>query len=221
MDKERGYFIVFEGIDKCGKSTQLQMCAEALKKLGYSDIVITGEPTDAYNGPIGMLIREVLRHKMRLSAREFQIWYTADRIWHDAVIILPALARKAIVLCDRYDCSTIAYGSAFGVSSDLIAEINSGVSRPDLALLFDVDMEKIAARLNLTASPEFFEKTETLKKVLDAYINIVPRYRAMTTVNGNGTIEEIHEVVMKHVLTLIGHDAHQGKLFNGELRPFP
>jgi len=216
MNKSRGYFIVFEGVDKCGKSTQLKMCADALKKLGYH-VVTTSEPTDGEKGPIGMIIRDVLRHKMNLKPLNFQVLFTADRIWHIKNIIVPALNRNAVVLCDRYFYSTIAYGS-LDVDCDLLVKMNSKMILPDQTLFFDVNIEKIAKRLEMAGGREFFEKKEKLAKIAEAYKTIVPRYHIMTRVDGNGTIEKVHICTMNHVLHLLGHDVHQLKLFK-DLRP--
>lgn len=208
MYKNRGYFIVVDGLNKAGKSTQIDLCAEELKKLGYYNLLTTKEPTD---GPIGKLIQLALHHKNDFHPLELQVLCTADRIWHIKKIIKPELERNAVVLCKRYVYSTIAYGAP-DVNPKLLAEINSEMITPDLALFLDVKMEEIERRF---LSPELFRKEElSLKKVRDAYQTEFGSGFFLNTIDGNGSIEEVHQRVMNHVLALLGHNTPQMKIFN-------
>jgi dTMP kinase len=136
-----GLFITFEGIDGCGKSTQLRMLAELLASRGLHHAV-TREPGGT---PIGSQIREILlnRANTNLVATAELLLYAADRAQHVAADLRPALAQGQIILCDRYIDATTAYqGYGRQLSLDLIMRLNQIATDgliPDLTLLFDLD----------------------------------------------------------------------------------
>jgi dTMP kinase len=136
-----GSFITFEGPDGSGKSTQIQWLAEYLTGLGQS-VLLTREPGGA---AISEKIRDVL-HDLRNRAMRPQteiLLYSAARAQLVAEVIRPALAEGAVVLCDRYADSTLAYqGFGHGLDLDTLRRVTSfatGDLRPDLTLLFDLD----------------------------------------------------------------------------------
>src|SRR5579864_7294663 len=108
---KRGLFIVLEGLDGAGTTTQLVRLAERLRRAGER-VVATAEPTD---GPIGALIRQALRRRLvhrdgrALTDESLALLFAADRVDHVAGEIEPALARGQHVLCDRYVLSSLAY----------------------------------------------------------------------------------------------------------------
>ena len=105
---ERGKFIVFEGIDGAGKTTQVKLLAERLKALGKK-VYITAEPTAL---PSGKALREVLGGKVKKSDTEIAVMFTLDRIAHNVDArsgIEKMLSEGAYVLCDRYYYSSLAY----------------------------------------------------------------------------------------------------------------
>jgi dTMP kinase len=136
-----GAFVTFEGPDGSGKSTQIQWLAEHLKGLGQS-VLLTREPGGT---AISEQIRDVL-HDLRNRAMRPQteiLLYSAARAQLVGEVIRPALAEGAIVLCDRYADSTLAYqGYGHGLDLDTLRRVTSfatGDLRPDLTLLFDLD----------------------------------------------------------------------------------
>ena len=109
-------FLVFEGLDGCGKSRQVRRAASILREFGHR-VCLTGEPTgfstDKRPNVIGALARSVLRGDVKIQDyRALQLIYAADRLEHVAMTIQPALAAGEIVVCDRYDLSTLLYGMA-------------------------------------------------------------------------------------------------------------
>lgn len=100
-------FIVLEGIDGSGTTTQLSRVSAALRTLGHR-VHETREPT---GGRIGKLIREQLSDPSGVSARCLALLFAADRIDHLDREILPALARGEVVVCDRYVMSSLVYQS--------------------------------------------------------------------------------------------------------------
>lgn len=146
---ENGFLGSFEGFECAGKSTAIRKATEVLRAAGY-DVVVSREPgaTD-----IGSKIRHLLfteANNME-SATEAMLFYS-DRIEHNAKVIKPALAAGKIVLTDRYYDSTRAYQGALGNNfTEELHEfmLSSGLlQRPNLSILFDVDMDTYRERKN-------------------------------------------------------------------------
>ena len=133
-----GKLIVFEGIDGCGKSTQLAFAAEALRAEGRH-VVETREPTD---GTFGQRIRAMARSDERVSPNTELEWFVEDRREHYRDVIEPGLSAGHIVLSDRSYLSTVAYQGARGLDpAEILANSEAEFRSPDLALLFVLDPE--------------------------------------------------------------------------------
>ena len=162
---KKGLFITFEGVDGCGKTTQMELLAKYLQDRGY-EVIITREP--GAKG-LGEKIREILLHyEGEVSSRAESFLFLADRAQHIDKIIMPAVKAGKIVLCDRHTDSTIAYqGYGRGVDIDELVMLNNlatGKSKPDLTFVFDIDIETSMSRVGKekdrmeSAGVEFFEK---------------------------------------------------------------
>ena len=144
----RGKFITLEGGEGAGKSTQARLLAEHLRSLGH-DCVITREPGGS---PVAEALREVILSGVAapLGPSAETVLFAAARIDHVAQTILPALARGAYVVCDRFTDSTRVYQGALGkVDPALIStleEIAAGQCRPDLTLILDLPAQMGLAR---------------------------------------------------------------------------
>ena len=163
---KKGLFITFEGIDGCGKTTQLENVRKLLEENGI-ECVTTREPGAL---KLGSQIREILLHYDGVVADNCEIFlFLADRSQHVETFIKPMLTEGKVVLCDRHTDSTIAY-QGYGRGGDVqkLTELNKIATNglvPDLTLLFDVSVEtgheragKDLDRLEL-AGKEFFERT--------------------------------------------------------------
>jgi dTMP kinase len=145
-----GLFVTLEGIEGCGKSTQARLLAESLRDTDRRDVVLTREPggTDVTQR-IRALLADPTSH---LDARCELLLFLADRAQHVATVIRPALERGAVVVCDRYSDSTLAYqGYARGHSLDLLRDLNEWASyglRPDLTFWIDCPVETGLTRAN-------------------------------------------------------------------------
>ena len=134
-----GLFITFEGIEGCGKTTQIQLLAAYLETLGH-DCVLTREPGGT---PVGEAIRGIFLNSRNteLTALTELLLVTAARAQHIHEVIMPALAEGKIVVCDRFFDATAAYqGSAGGIDMALIErshELFCAGLKPDLTLLLD------------------------------------------------------------------------------------
>ena len=144
-----GCFLTFEGIEGCGKTTQMNRLFEILTKRGIP-VLTTLEPGE---GPIGRRIRESLlsHHPEPLDPVAELMLYLADRAQHVSRVLAPALREGKVVLCDRYTDSTLAYqGYGRGIDPARIEELNDFVTRrlvPDLTFLFDCPPEVGLRRL--------------------------------------------------------------------------
>src|SRR5437868_9973232 len=145
---KRGLFITFEGPEGSGKSTQLRMLGKRLRGAGHT-VLETAEPGGT---PIGLQIRRVL-----LDAKNQELCPTAELLLMFAAraqnvdqAILPALASRHVVLCDRFTDSTLVYqGAARGLGADVVYEVDRIACRglvPDLTLIVDIDIEAGLAR---------------------------------------------------------------------------
>lgn len=141
---QNGKFITFEGPEGAGKSTQLQRLAEDLQSRGF-EVITTREPGGT---PLAEQLRNILkthRGAETLHGATELLLMEAARSQHAREVILPALERGAVVLCDRYYDSTTAYqGGARNMDQSLIDTLNlfaAGYRRPDLTLIFDLDIE--------------------------------------------------------------------------------
>lgn len=144
-----GKFIVFEGVEGCGKTSQMQICAEWLQSLGLS-VVLTREPGGTQ---LGVELRRLLLQKSEdkpISEVTELLLYAADRAQHVAQELKPQLAQGKYVLCDRYIDSTIAYqGYGRGLDMSLIYQLNAiatGGLTSDITIWLDVDVEIGLAR---------------------------------------------------------------------------
>lgn len=143
-------FITFEGVEGCGKSTQLQCLAERLRATGASPLV-TREPGGT---AVGREIRAILMDPPHAMLEPMAEWllFEADRRQHVSEVVAPALSKGAFVLCDRFSDSTEAYQLAGrGLDPDLVRLVDRSVRgglAPDLTLLYDIDPREGLARAN-------------------------------------------------------------------------
>lgn len=150
-----GSFLVVEGIDGAGKSTQVERLVAALRGAGH-DVLATREPTD---GPIGQRIREKARSGEKIEPAQELAWFMEDREAHVRDELAPALAAGRTVVCDRYFLSTVAYQGARGLDwRAILEESESRFPVPDLALIVEIDpaagLERVRSRGGVS-EPDF------------------------------------------------------------------
>ena len=190
--KKSGLFIVFEGQDGSGQSTQVRMLNEYLAKNGY-DVLPTKEPT---TGPIGKIIRSALQHELSFGAHALQLLFCADRAYHLDDCIEPALKEGKVVITDRYYLSTLAFGMASGADYDLLHKINMKFRTPDVVFLIDVNPSVAVERIGKRGEKyELFEVEQTLSKVRKAYLEVAKAFNTVV-VNGESSSEEVHKRIV-------------------------
>ena len=174
--KTKPLFIVFEGIDGAGKSTQAGMLADRLRA-DEIPFILTAEPSD---GPTGRLIKSL---KVRPNPEEEARLFTEDRRHHVQNVILPALKEGKTVICDRYVYSSVAYQGARGIDPAGILSENRQFVMPDLILLLDITVEMALSRIRSGRSHGFsaFEARSDLEVVREIYRSIAdPAIHRMT-----------------------------------------
>jgi len=200
-------FITFEGVEGCGKTTQIGLLADTLKKAGKKTL-LTREPGGC---PISDKIRAILLDagNSEMTPKTELLLYAAARAQHIDEVIRPALASGAIVLCDRFTDATIAYqGFGRGLDQNLIKDLNETATtdcRPDLTVLIDCPAEtglkRAIARIEAgTASDskhlreERFEREslEFHQRVRNGYLQIAAdSAERFIVIDGQGSVAEI------------------------------
>lgn len=165
---KRGVLLALEGVDGCGKSTQAELLASALRERGL-EVVLTREPTDSL---LGRQIREYFQGSERyLSPKEELNLFMADRREHVAEVIDPALAEGKIVISDRYYYSSVAYQGALGLDPERILAQNEVMAvRPDLTVILTLPVAQALARLSgtpqrprqVSEEPAYLERVATI-----------------------------------------------------------
>ena len=166
---KKGIFIVIEGLDGSGKTTQATLLAKKLEQ--NHKIFLTAEPS---RGKIGTFIREsCLYEDKRLPTEAEALLFAADRIEHMYNEVKPALDESKLVICDRYIYSSLAYQGSAGLSLEWIKTINSRSLQPDFSIFIDVSPEKVIERLQRKKS--IMETLETQTKVREVYLKFVAK----------------------------------------------
>ena len=199
----KGRFIVFEGIDGAGKSTQIEMLRQKLIAEGRK-VFITAEPTASVTGGI---LRDALSGNYKRTASELAAMFLSDRIFHnvnESVGINQALERGFDVISDRYYYSSFAYQ---GLDSDIYWVINMNLNcpdirKPDLCIFLDLDAEKSKARIDTNrATVEIFEKEEILNKIRNKFFDVFKRLpdENIAIIDASGSVNEVFEKISEVV----------------------
>jgi dTMP kinase len=198
---KRGRLLAFEGLDGCGKSTQVATLARALEQAGH-EVLATREPSDS---PAGRRIRSMARSGQGVAPEEELRWFIEDRRAHVAEVIRPALASGLLVLTDRYFLSTVAYQGARGLdAATILADSEAEFPVPDLAILLEIEPELGLARVGDRGAPldAAFEQREFLERVAANYRALDRPYLAR--VDARGSEAEVHAAVVSRVRDHLG-----------------
>jgi dTMP kinase len=214
-----GTFITFEGIDGSGKSTQLRLLNNFLRANGWNPLV-TREPGGT---PVGLRLRAALLDATEeVDPLTELLVFAADRAQHVRRVIRPALDSGLVVISDRYADATVAYqGAGRGFPPELIAEIvqlaTEGL-KPDLTVLFDVEIEESTSRTTRRSSGKSsnkggrdrldIEDAEFHSRVRDAYLRIASAEPGrVKVVDASGPVDQTQErvrnIVIPYLKTLI------------------
>ena len=205
-----GAFITFEGIDGCGKSTQLRLLASELRVRGL-EIVTTREPGGT---TLGKRLRAALLDiEEQVDPLAELLVFAADRAHHVRTLLSPAIENNQIVLSDRYADATVAYqGAGRGFEPKLIQDIvqlATGGLTPDLTLLFDLSVSESAVRTRRRVASKNtdrldIEDAEFHTRVRNAYLEIAKaepdRFRV---IDARNSTRETHKLVMDIVVPFL------------------
>jgi dTMP kinase len=207
---KRGLFIVLEGPDGAGISTQTALLHSLLVDRGLK-VLATKEPT---SGPIGSVIRQALAHRLVYPPDEpvgddvMALLYAADRLDHIRADILPRLEAGTHVVCDRYRLSSYAY-QGLTLGQEWVRGLNSRTIAPDLTFFIDVppdiSQQRIAARGGYV---ELYETDERLRPIYANYLSLVEDAKAngerVITIDGKLGIGVVSNEILQKVLEAIG-----------------
>jgi len=189
QNNNQGKFIVFEGLDGSGQSTQAELLRKFLIELGF-EVVLTKEPTK--DSQASREIRETLDKKIKISPQKLQELFTQDRREHLANLIIPALKAGKMVISDRYFFSTFAYGVFSGLELDWLMKINDEFLVPDLTFILKVKPETCVSRIEKRGiSKTLFEETQKLSGVWKTYAILPDHIKNAYIIDGEKTIEEV------------------------------
>ena len=185
-------FVVLEGLDGAGTTTQVALLRDALQRRGLS-CCATCEPTA---GPIGRLIRSVLRGEIRVSACTLALLFAADRSEHlyRPAGVLATLAAGGYVASDRYLFSSLVYQST-DCSPDYVAALNSRFPLPRHLIFIDTPPEECQRRVAARGGRELFDRLTLQRRLRERYRAVVAQYAEIgveaRTVDGSGTPQAV------------------------------
>ena len=212
----KGRYIVIEGIDGGGKTTQVARLARYFKNAG-KHVVITGEPRKS-KGAFGKLIHEILLAKVHIPSVAFQYLFSADRAMHHEELVIPALKIGDIVMSDRCFWSAVPYGimdAMLGkkearydysmgnviLSAQSILSMYHQFMLPDITFYLDISVDTAMKRLGQKEqAKEIYEKRETLEKISLGYKWLITQFpNEFTVINGEKSEEEVTREIIKKI----------------------
>lgn len=184
-------YIVFEGIDGAGKTTQIQMITEWLVANGFRVETLV-EPTDS---KVGKLIREILQHPDATTEKiqnALALLFAADRL-----MIMDELEDESkIIISDRSFISSLAYQG----NPEWVSVLNKYAKKPDLLILLDLDVKKSVAR---TSDDDAFENEEFLTGVKENYLKLAKNYEHQI-IDANNGVNKVSSDIKKAVAPYLG-----------------
>lgn len=202
----QGRFVSFEGIEGCGKTTQIALLSEFLKQRSISH-TITREPGGT---AVGEGIRKILLHSetIHLTAASELLLFYASRSQNITEKIKPALDRGEMVICDRFYHASMAYqGYGRGIPLDFIERLTDLVCdrfRPELTILLDIEpaigLMRARARNHGRMEDEGrfeMEDFEFYTRIRNGYLELARRDPCIRIIDANRAIEEVHRDILK------------------------
>jgi len=186
-------FIVFEGIDGSGKTTQIKKLHDFLIKKGIKAVMTREHQMSG----VGLLIDDVLNKRIKIDPLALEICFVADRCDHTNNFIKPKLKEENVVICDRYYWSTVAYSE--NKYRDWMLKINKDIGiMPDVTIFVDtspkVAIERIGKGRNIKT---IFEKQKSLERIRKNYLWLEKNDNLkVIRVDGDKKVEEIYEEIL-------------------------
>jgi len=188
-------FIVLEGVEGSGKSTQARLLGRWMTELGVPH-VLTREPGGT---AVGEEIRQILLHGHEMPPESELLLMNAARAVFVREVVRPALEAGKVVIADRFSLSSLAY-QGYGRQLPLeevraVCAFAAGGLEPDLTIVLDVPVDTGEARRATRGGPDRIERagTEFHARVAEAYRLLPDRERGVVRISGTGSVEEVHE----------------------------
>lgn len=201
-------FIVIEGLDGAGKSTQIALLAERLRAMGRS-VAVTAEPTES---ALGGLVRDALAGFTPRTGSEMAALFMADRVAHNMNPVwgIEKLLRDGSdVICDRYYYSSFAYQGQY-TDEEWVYAINLGcpdIRKPDLCLFLDLDFEEARARMGgARAHLEIYENESDMRATRERYTEVFRRLEGrenIRLINAARPADEVADEIYSQVAALL------------------
>jgi dTMP kinase len=227
INAEKGKFIVFEGLDGSGQTTQANLLTKWIMEKRSQSAYYTKEPSD---GPIGLMLRLFLSRRLycapdngngnprRPDETTMALCFAADRADHIHNEISPKLKDGVHVIADRYYHSSLAYQS---VEAELawIREINRNIIRPDLTLFLDVPPAICMKRMQSRWKVELYEDLDNLEKVRNNFLLTIENSKVegerIEVINGHQSPKDVHrdivQAVKNYFRTVLIDERHQAR----------
>ncbi len=217
----RGLFIVIEGIDGAGTTTQTELLCGTIERKFNIECIKTREPSD---GPVGRLIRDILEKRIppprdaygdELAERDtLSLLFTADRMDHLQRDVIPAMRDGKTVVSDRYMHSTCAYQMKDARHLEWILNLHTYTLVPDLTIFIDLPVSDALGRIRGRAGetdPEkadLFETKEQLDRISAGYKATIDKLKSrgdrIAVIDGRPGADEVHASIMNEVVSLYG-----------------
>lgn len=203
-ENKRGRFIVIEGIDGAGKTTQIELLAERLRAEGRT-VHITAEPTASVSGG---LLRDALGGISNRTACEMAALFVLDRIFHNVNPngINAMLERGIDVICDRYYYSSLAYQGS-QTDFEWVKNMNLGcpeIRIPDLCIFLDLAPEESLKRISKgRTTTELYEKLDTLESVRKRFFDVFELLRKRDNIKIIDTTGDSIEAVAQKIASVL------------------
>ena len=196
-----GKFILFEGLDGSGKTTQEKLLYEFLTERGKK-VLLTKEYT--LESEEGQRIRRILHQLESASPAELQELFAKDRKAHLTNTIIPALAAGMWVVCDKYFFTSFAYGTAEGLDLEWLIILNHDFLLPDITFLLQVRPEVCIARIEQRGEKRtLFEEEQKLKRVWEVYLTLPNRFENMYLIDGEQVIERVAKKIQNILINQV------------------
>ncbi|MCL5970547.1 MAG: dTMP kinase [Patescibacteria group bacterium] len=210
-----GKYIVIEGIDGSGKTTQTNLLCKYLEKQKIKHIC-TAEPRKE-KGVVGKLIHQILDAKTKIPPVAFQYLFSAERSIHHEELIIPSLKNGKWVVSDRSFWSAIPYGIMDKIMNDekkdydfsegkVILAAQSILSMyhqflvPDITFYLDISVSTAMKRISGKQQKEIYEKKEKLDKIVKGYRWLAKEFpKEITIINGEGSVDKVHKEIIKKI----------------------
>lgn len=185
-----GKFIVIDGPDGSGTTTHVRLLGERLTQEGFP-AVTTAEPT---SGSIGTCIRQALKSG-KLSPMALQLLFCADRAEHLEETIGPGLQRNSVVISDRYVTSTIAYGTALGLDSAWLSEMNKKFIHPDCTIFLLPPLSVCKHRIGRRQERDSLEEDHLQERVYAAYEQLAKNDTKIVVIDSSNPPEQTSQSI--------------------------